>query len=52
MAESGSDAMSEAVRSKRGGFFADVGDFITGSSNESQAEKWVSQKAFANFMED
>ena len=52
MAESGSDAMSDAVRSKRGGFFADVGDFITGSSNESQAEKWVNQKTYANFMED
>ena len=51
-AESGSDAMSDAVRSKRGGFFADVGDWITGSSNEPQAEKWVSQKTYANFMED
>ena len=57
MAESGSDAMSDAARSKRGGFFADVGDFITGIFNPnyrkmSQSDKWVSQKAFANFMED
>lgn len=56
-AKSGSNAMSEAVRSKRGGFFADVGDFITGIFNPdqremSQSDKWVSQKAYANFMED
>lgn len=55
-AKTGSNAMSEAVRSKRGGFFADVGDFITGINPNyrkmSQSDKWVSQKAFANFMED